>query len=61
MFSKNEFKRILSAARLPIWKARIMLAKTAGLRRGEVLNLTLSDVDFAKSKIIVQPKKDGLS
>ncbi len=35
-----------------------MLAKTAGLRRGEILNLTLNDVDFAKGKIVVQPKED---
>ena len=53
-----EFERILAAARSPIWKARILLAKTAGLRRGEILNLTLNDVDFAKGKIVVQPKED---
>ena len=58
VFSKDEFERILAAARLPIWKARILLAKTAGLRRGEILNLTLNDADFAKGKVIVQPKED---
>jgi integrase len=58
VFSKDEFDRILEAAYSPIWKARILLAKTAGLRKGEILNLTLKDVDFAKGKVIVQPKDD---
>jgi len=58
VFSKDEFNRILKAARSPIWKARVLLAKTAGLRKGEVLNLTLNDVDFAKAKVIVQLKED---
>ena len=58
LLSPDEFERILAAAPSAIWKARILLAKTAGLRRGEVLNLTLSDVDFAKGKVLVQPKED---
>jgi integrase len=58
VFSKDEFDRILEATHSRIWKARILLAKTAGLRKGEVLNLTLNDVDFAKGKVIVQPKDD---
>jgi len=40
-----------------MWVARILLAKAAGLRRGEVLNITIADVDFDKAKIIVQPKQ----
>jgi len=44
--------------RSPVWKARILVAKTAGPRRGEVVNLTLSDIDFAKGRLIVQPKED---
>jgi integrase len=55
---KEEFDRILSAVRSPVWKARILVAKTAGPRRGEVVNLTLSDIDFAKGRLIVQPKED---
>ena len=58
VFSKEEFDRILSAVCSPVWKARILLAKTAGLRRGEVVNLTLSDIDFAKGRLLVQPKED---
>jgi integrase len=49
----------MTATQNPFWKARILIAKTSGLRRGEVLNLTVNDIDFAKSKIIVQPKPDS--
>ena len=42
-----------------LWKTKILIAKTAGLRRGEILNLTVNDIDFAKSKIIVQPKSES--
>jgi len=58
VFSKDEFDKILAAVRSPIWKARILLAKTAGLRRGEVVNLAFSDIDFAKGRLLVQPKED---
>ena len=58
LFNANEFDRIMRAARTQIWKARILLAKTAGLRRGEILNLTIGDIDFANKKIFVQPKKE---
>ena len=33
------------------------MARTAGLRRGEILNLTVNDVDFGRGRIIVQPKE----
>ncbi len=58
VFSKDEFERILATAPSAIWKARFLLAKTAGLRRGEVLNLTVSDIDFAGGKVFAQPKED---
>lgn len=58
LLSQNEIQRLLTAAKDPVWKAKIMLSKTAGLRRGEVLNLTINDIDFDKGKVIVQPKPD---
>ncbi len=58
LITEKELRLLLSVASNPIWKARIFLAKTSGLRRGEILNLTINDVDFEKGKIIVQPKKD---
>ncbi len=59
LFSEEEVHRLLRAATNPVWKARILLAKTAGLRRGEILNLTTGDIDFAKARVIVQPKMDS--
>jgi integrase len=56
LIALDEFQQLMNSARENIWKARILLAKTSGLRRGEILNLTVNDVDFAKGKIIVQPK-----
>ena len=56
--SQNEIQRLLTAAKDPVWKAKIILSKTASLRRGEVLNLTVNDIDFDKGKVIVQPKPD---
>ena len=41
-----------------LWRARLLLAKTAGLRRGEVLNLTVHDVNFEREIIYVQAKKE---
>ena len=58
LLSEDEFSRILRGTTCPLWQARILLAKTAGLRRGEVLNLTLRDIDFSKGKVVVQPKAD---
>ncbi len=58
LFSEKEFNKLLAAATSLIWKARILLDKTTGLRRGEVLNLTVNDVDFLKGKVLVQPKED---
>ncbi len=57
LLSEDEFGRLLKAAPNTMWKTRILLAKAAGLRRGEVLNITIADVDFDKGKIIVQPKQ----
>ena len=56
LLSEEEYEKIIRFAPSKIWKARLMLAKTAGLCRGEVLNLTINNVDFAKGKIIVQAK-----
>jgi integrase len=58
LLNEAEFQRLIQNARNLLWKARLLLGKTAGLRRGEVLNLTVQDIDFEKGKIIVQPKQD---
>ena len=58
ILENDEFQRILENAPSLMWRARLLLAKTAGLRRGEVLNLTVKDVDFNHGVVCVQPKKE---
>ena len=58
IYSNDEFERILNATSSKIWKARLLLAKTAGLRRGEILNLTVDDIDFERDLLTVQPKEE---
>ncbi len=54
----SEFERVFDAAGSDMWRARLLAAKTAGLRRGEVLSLTRTDVDFRRDVITVQPKRE---
>jgi len=56
VYEPQEVEQILEVTN-QIWRLRIMLAYTCGLRRGEVLNLTKSDLDFARKLIHVQPSK----
>ena len=57
LLSEDEVGKLLKAAPNTMWMTRVLLAKTAGLRKGEVLNITIADVDFDKGKIIAQPKQ----
>ena len=60
LLSENEIQRLLRVtSNKSLWKTRILLAKTVGLRRGEILNLTINDFDFDKAKITIQPKPDS--
>lgn len=54
-YSWAELQAILDSA-TDMWRARILAGATAGLRRGEVLNLTRDDI--LDEAILVQPKKD---
>ena len=56
LLTEDEYDKMLLNCPSLMWKAWIMLSKTTGMRRGEVLNLTLNDVDFAKGKVVVQAK-----
>ena len=56
-----EFEGIFDAAAGDIWRARLLAGKTAGLRRGEVLNLVRTDVDFRRDVITVQAKGETAS
>ncbi len=57
VYSDAELCDMLAAA-TELWRARIITAATAGLRRSEVLNLTINDVEFERGFISVQAKKD---
>jgi len=54
----TEFQQLMNNCPNKLWQARLLLARTAALGRGEVLNLTINDVDFKDRIIRVQPKKD---
>lgn len=58
IYDPQEVERILEVTN-QIWRLRITLAYSCGLRRAEVLNLTYSDLDFARKLIHVQPKKES--
>ena len=57
IYDPQEVERILEATN-QIWRLRIMLAISCGLRRAEALNITFSDLDFQRKLIHVQPKKE---
>jgi len=56
VYSDAELYGMLGCATI-LWQARIIAAASAGLRKSEVLNLTVKDIDFEKSVIKVQAKK----
>jgi integrase len=56
VFNSAEVAAILRSAN-QFWRFRILAALTAGLRKGEVLNLTRDDIDERNQIIRVQPKR----
>lgn len=58
VYSEAETQAILAAAHNDMWRARIMAALSAGLRRGEICNLTWDDIDAEQMIIHVQDKED---
>lgn len=57
IYEPSEFQAMLDAANL-MWRGRILLAKTSGMRRSEVLNINISDIDYDQGVIHIQPKKE---
>lgn len=57
IYEPSEFQAMLDAATL-LWRGRQLLAKTSGMRRSEVLNLHISDIDYEQGVIHIQPKKE---
>lgn len=56
IYNGSEFAAIMAACPNKLAQARIIMAKTTGMRRGEILNLTFDDIDFAKATITIQAK-----
>lgn len=57
IYEPFEFQAMLDAANL-MWRGRQLLAKTSGMRRSEVLNLNISDIDYDQGVVHIQPKKE---
>ena len=58
VYSEAEVQALLDAANSKMWRARILAAVSAGLRKSEVMNLTVGDVNFEGNYISVQSKKE---
>ncbi len=57
-FRDNEVDRLVQSTPNILWKARILIARCAGLRIGEILNLTWQDINFEEAIVTVQPKEN---
>ncbi len=55
----EELDRLLDACSTVGWKMLIALCRLAGLRRGEAVELTWSDVDWDKHRLTVLAEKTG--
>ena len=54
----NEFECLRDACPDSLWRAIVLIACYAGLRRGEILTLEWDDIDFDKKMIHVRNKDD---
>jgi integrase len=69
IYSDTECQRIVKAAqditkntnerKRPKWNLLIIIALSTGMRRGELLNCTWSDIDFEEQTIKVSPKANN--
>lgn len=57
-YSHAEMCDILAAAPNDRWRALVMTAYSAGLRKAESLNLRIQDIDFDRQAINIQPHKE---
>ena len=58
IFTQAELCDILAVAPTERWRAILMTAISAALRRSELLNLTVNDIDFDQETIKVQNKRE---
>lgn len=66
VFTEDECRNLCKAARQreekgsPVkWEMLICMCLGTGMRRGELMNATWRDIDFANMTVDVSPKKDG--
>jgi integrase len=57
-YEDYEIEAMLKVCRSLRWRLIIALAITTGMRRSEILNLTVPEVDFSDGCITIQPKLD---
>jgi integrase len=58
LYRRNEAAALLDACPDDRWRLIVALAMTTGMRRGEILNLTVGEIDFVGSLIRITPKTD---
>ena len=58
VFSDAEVELLIEAAPNTLWQARILVARSAGLRIGELLNLTRQNIDVSEGIVMVEPKEE---
>jgi integrase len=57
-YETGEIERLLSCCPNDRWRLIVVLAFTTGMRRGEILNLTVKEIDYLNQTITVRPKED---
>jgi integrase len=63
VYSQDECERLIRSGQAPFqeellqWDLLILLALSTGMRRGELLNATWTDIDFERQTIDVSPKR----
>lgn len=59
IYRGDELRRLMEACVDDRWRLIVALAITTGMRRGEILNLTVSEVDYAAGVIEIRDKADS--
>jgi len=58
IYKPHEFNAMLLAAPNDMWRGRLLCGHDLGMRRSEVMHLIISDIDYDRGEIHIQPKKE---